>query len=235
MLKVAHISNIGIYTEGWHKARCGRATSSLIFNLMTDKFGSKDCVAYVYAKAGELVTGKAADDDVIDNENTEWGREYEDQAIKKFSELKQIRLLAVQKLIMDPKTRFSSTPAAIWVHGQSLAVQDEYNVSTLEVKCPRKYQHFIPLWECETPADLKKFSKKYFWQVVDQMDNCNADVGYFACYHPFFPPELNMRIIEFRKIDLWDEFKLLKERKRLFLSFLFEIAMKFRPTSFQEA
>lgn len=235
MLKTAYISNIQIYTEDWDRARCGRGTSSNIVNIMGEKFTTSDCVSYVYQKAGELITGKstALEEDVIEDENTAWGRENEDAAIRKFGQLKGIQYLIVQKLIMNPDSRFSSTPDAIWVHGPSITKEGEYHVSTLEVKCPRKYPRFIPLWECKTPADLKKFSKKYYWQVMDQMDNCDSAVGYFACYHPLFPVETNMSIIEFKKIDLWDDFKKLKERKAMFIKFLDEIQAKFRPASVQ--
>lgn len=229
MLNVKHISNIQIYTEEWDQARLGRATSSKMSNIMSDKFNTADCVSYVYQKAGELITGKstAVEDDIIEDENTAWGREHEPAAIRKFGKTMGIEFLVTQKMIMNADTHFSSTPDAIWIHGASLLKEGEYNVSTLEVKCPRKYPRFIPLWECKTPEQLKKFSKNYYWQVLDQMDNCDSAVGYFACFHPLFPPETNMSIIEFRKIDLWPDFKLLKERKALFVKFLDEIRSKF--------
>lgn len=235
MLKRSHISNIQIYTQEWDIARCGRGTSSKMSNIMGEKFKTSECVSYVYQKAGELVTGKSTtvEDDVIEDENTAWGREHEPAAIRKFGQVMGIEFLVTQKLIMNPDGHFSSTPDAIWVHGQSVLKSDEINVSTLEVKCPRKYPRFIPLWECKTPEQLKKFSKNYYWQVLDQMDNCDSAVGYFACYHPLFPPETNMNIIEFKKIDLWADFKQLKDRKQLFVNFLEEIQAKFRPSSFQ--
>ena len=235
MLKVSHISNIQIYTEEWDRARIGRATSSKISNLMGEKFTTNDCVAYVYQKAGEIITNKstATEDDIIEDENTAWGREHEPAAIRRFGNLKGIQFLVTQKMIMNEDTRFSSTPDAIWIHGASVLKEGEYNVSTLEVKCPRKYPRYIPLWKCKTPEELKKFSRNYYWQVLDQMDNADAAVGYFACYHPLFPTETNMRIIEFRKIDLWPEFKLLKERKALYIKFLEEIKAEFNPSLLQ--
>lgn len=231
MLKKSHISNIQIYTEEWDRARLGRGTSSNIVNLMGDKFTTNDCVAYVYQKAGELITMKstAVEEDVIEDENTAWGREYEPAAILKFGQTKGIQFLVTQKLIMNPDSQFSSTPDAIWVHGESVLKDDEYHVSTLEVKCPRKYHRYIPLWKCQTPEDLKKFSKKYYWQVVDQMDNCDAAIGYFACFHPLFPAETNMRIIEFQKIKMWEDFKRLKDRKAMFVKFIEEIRADFSP------
>lgn len=215
MLKASHISNIQIYTQEWDNIRKGRFTSSKIAELMGEETITKtNGMGYIYQKAGEKITGKsmAEEDEVIEDENTSWGRENEPAAIRKFGTTKEIQYLVTQKIILDPNSNESSTPDAIWVHGKSILKSDEYNVSTLEVKCPRKYNRFIPLWECTTPDQLKKFSKKYYWQVLHQMRICDSAVGYFACFHPLFPPETNMRIIEFRKIDLWHEFKKMDER-----------------------
>lgn len=215
MLKVSHISNIQIYSHEWDMARLGRFTSSRINCLMGEKGITSGGMTYIYHKVGEIITGRsmALEDDVIEDENTSWGTENEPMAIKKFGLQMKIDFLVVQKMIFDPETQFSSTPDALWVHGPSVLKADEYNVSTLEVKCPRKFHKFIPLYECETPASLKDFNKNYYWQVIDQMYNCDAAVGYFACFHPLFPEGSNMRIIEFRKLDLWSDFKLMKERK----------------------
>jgi hypothetical protein len=232
MLKKSHISNIQIYTNEWDIARLGRGTSSNISHIMGEKFTTQDCVSYVYQKAGELITMKstALEEDVIEDENTAWGRENEPAAIRRFGQIKQIEFLVTQKLIMNPDSHFSSTPDAIWIHSASVLKDDEYNVSTLEVKCPRKYPRYIPLWQCQTPEDLKKFSKKYYWQVIDQMDNCDSHIGYFACFHPLFPEATNMRIIEFRKIDMWPDFIKLKERKAMFVKYLDAIRLEFAPT-----
>lgn len=216
MLKVSHISNITIYSHEWDMARLGRFTSSRMNVLMGEKeIMDSGAMTYIYHKVGEKVTKKsmATEDDVIEDENTHWGRENEPMAIRKFGQKYGINFLVTQKLILDPESQFSSTPDAIWVHGASVIKTDEYNVSTLEVKCPRKFHKFIPLYKCKTPEDLKKFNKNYYWQVIDQMYNCDSAVGYFACYHPLFPEGKNLSVIEFKKIDLWPEFKKMKQRK----------------------
>jgi hypothetical protein len=180
---------------------------------MGEKPFTDGAMTYIYHKVGEDLTGHSTSaDDQIEDENTTWGLQYEPIAIGKFQQKMKVEFLATQKLISNPEKRFSSTPDAIWIHGICMN-QIEYNVSTLEVKCPRKYHKFIPLWECETPAQLKLFNKGYYWQVLDQMDNCGSALGYFAAFHPLFPEGSNLRIIEFRKIDLWNDFSLLKERK----------------------
>lgn len=215
MLKKAHISNIQIYTQAWDNIRKGRFTSSKISEIIGEEGVTKTAgMGYIYQKAGEKITGKsmADEDDVIEDENTAWGRDNEPAAIRRFGMAKGIDFLVTQKIILDPESNESSTPDAIWHHGASLVSDDEFHVSTLEVKCPRKYNRFIPLWECDTPEKLKKYNKKYYWQVLHQMRICDAAVGYFACFHPLFPPETNLRIIEFQKINLWDDFKLMHKR-----------------------
>lgn len=230
MLKVSHISNIQIYTHDWDMARLGRFTSSKINVLMGEKnIQDSGAMTYIYHKVGELLTKKsmATEDDIIEDENTAWGRENEPMAITKFGLKYGIKFLVTQKLILDPNTQFSSTPDAIWVHNASVMKDDEYNVSTLEVKCPRKYHKFIPLYKCKTPADLKAFNKNYYWQVIDQMYNCDSAMGYFACYHPLFPEGKNLGIIEFKKLDLWPEFKKMKERKEQAVKIFNEIKAEF--------
>lgn len=215
MLKTSHISNIQIYTQEWDDIRKGRFTSSKISEIIGDDGVTKSVgMGYIYQKAGEKITNKsmATEDDVIEDENTSWGRENEPAAIRKFGMIKGIEYLVTQKIILDPNSNESSTPDAIWIHGQSILKGGEYNVSTLEVKCPRKYNRFIPLWECDTPEKLRKYSKKYYWQVLHQMRICDSAVGYFACFHPLFPPDTNMRIIQFNKAELWDDFKKLNTR-----------------------
>lgn len=215
MLKKSHISNIQIYTQEWDNIRKGRFTSSKISEIIGEEGVTKTTgMGYIYQKAGEKITGKsmADEDDVIEDENTAWGRDNEPAAIRKFGQIMGIEFLVTQKIILDPNANESSTPDAIWVHGQSALSDDEYHVSTLEVKCPRKFNRFIPLWECDTPEKLRKYSKKYYWQVLHQMRICDAAVGYFVCFHPLFPLETNVRIIEFQKINLWDDFKLMHQR-----------------------
>lgn len=230
MLKVSHISNITIYSQEWDMARRGKFTSSRFSVLMGDGgVTTTGAMTYIYHKVGEFVTGKsmADEDEVIEDENTHWGRENEPAAIRKFGERYGIEYLVTQKMILNPESHFSSTPDAIWVHAKSLQKVDEYNVSTLEVKCPRKFHKFIPLYECKTPSDLKIFNKNYYWQVIDQMYNCDSAVGYFGCYHPLFPTGKNFNVIEFKKIDLWPDFKKMKDRKDQTLEMFNKIRAKF--------
>ncbi len=228
MLHKNHISNIEIYSDAWHQFRIGKFTSSRMSVLIGDNEFSQGAMTYIYQKVGEELTGQttAEMDDQIEDENTIWGLQYEPECLRRFQEIKKIEFLATQKLISNPDKRFSSTPDAIWVHNICLN-QEEYNVSTAEVKCPRKYHKFIPLYNCKTPAQLKAFNKNYYWQVLDQMDNCGSALGYFICFHPLFPEGKNIRVTEFRKIDLWDDFKLLAQRKKTAVAKFEELRFEF--------
>lgn len=213
MLHIDHISNVQIYSEEWQMARRGKFTSSRMFALMGEKPFTDGSMTYIYHKVGEDLTGHTtAEDEQFEDENTAWGNTYEPEALRLFQKIKGVQYLASQKLIHNPNKRYSSTPDAIWIHGVCQN-QVEYNVSTLEVKCPRKFHRFIPFQRCKTPEGVKKLSKAFYWQTIDQMYNCGSAVGYFMVYHPQFPPASNNRIIEFRKMELWDDFKLLAQRK----------------------
>jgi len=227
MLHKDHICKVDAYTPEWHQLRLGRFTSSRIHCLMGEQPFTQGAMTYIYHKVGEKVTGRTtAEDEIIEDENTVWGNQYEPEAINKFGVKMGLEFLAVQKLILAPEKQFSSTPDAIWVKG-ICKNENEYNVRTVEVKCPRKYHKFIPYYMCETPAQVKKINNVYYWQTLDQLDNCGSAVGYLAFYHPLFPPESNMRIIEFNKMELWDDFKLLHERKLMAVEKFNEIIKNF--------
>lgn len=228
MLSIDHISDIEIYSDQWKLERIGRFTSSKIAALMAQKPMTEGAITYIDQKASEFITKQTmAEDEVFEDENTAWGNQYENEALQVFGSIKKLQYLVTQKMIYDPKTRFSSTPDALWIIDSSVLKENHYNVASVEAKCPRKYARFLLLWRCATPADLKKESKTYYWQVLDQMDNCNAALGYFIAYHPLFPKGKNARIIEFRKIDLWDDFKLLQQRKKMALERFNEIIAEF--------
>jgi len=231
MLHKSHISNIEIYSEAWQSVRLGRITSSKVHVLMAEKSLSEGAMSYIYQKAGEAITGHTTeeDSDVVEDENTAWGVMNEPLALNKFGMKMGLKYLVTQKLIFDPVSRTSSTPDALWIIAPSVLQEDCYNVATVEVKCPRKYHRFFPLFACNTAEDLLKKHRPYFWQVIDQMIVCGAAIGYFVVYNPTFPEHKNMKIIEFKKIDLWDYFKKLEQRKKEALQELDAIILSWKP------
>jgi hypothetical protein len=226
MLHKNHISNIQIGSEEWHLARLGKITSSKVYNLCSTKEElTTGALTYIYYKAGEKISGHLSEDEILEDENIAWGNIYEVPATQLFGQKMGVKFLVVQKLIIRDEN-FSSTPDAIWIKGVC-ENQDEYNVRTVEVKCPKKFHRFIPLYLTKTPADVKKVDPKYFWQVIDQMENCGSAIGYFVAYHPLFPEGKNMNIVEFNKMDLWEDFKFLQRRKAAAVEKIKEIQLSF--------
>lgn len=227
MLHKSHITNIEVYSEEWHKHRIGKFTSSRISCLCGDDGIGKGAMTYIYQKVGETITGIPNDKEFVDfDEDLEWGKKYEDEAIRAFGRKMGVQFLVTQKLISDPGNQFASTPDALWVHGECILDSNEYNVSTAEGKCPRTYHNFLPMYLCDTPADVYKLKKDYFWQTIDQMHQCGAAIGYFFVYHPFFPEGSNLKIIQFRKMELWEYFKKLADRKKQAIQKFEEIRLK---------
>lgn len=207
MLHKSKISKIQIYTDEWFEHRLSKFTSSGISALMSEA----SALTYVYKKVGEALTGVRSAVD-IDNEYTQWGLAHENEALMKFGVKKGLDFITTQNLIWSPDSVFASTPDGLIVRKESTD-NNFYDVSTIEVKCPPTFNNFIKLWLCETPEDLKKSESKYYWQKLDQMDNCDCLNGFFIIYHPDFKAG-NYREIEFRKINLMKDFKHLQERKK---------------------
>ena len=100
MLKKSHISNMQIYSRDWEEMRKGRFTSSRISNIIGEEGVTKVVgMSYIYQKAGEKITNKsmADEDDVIEDENTAWGREKMPHLVKLVPDDEAIDLLLKTK------------------------------------------------------------------------------------------------------------------------------------------
>jgi len=216
MLKKSKISSIKILSDEWHASRLGKFTSSEIHNLIGGG------ISYVRRKVGEELTGKSSKGE-IDTDATRWGSFYEAEAIQKFGRQKGLDFLIVQQLITEESSRFGCTPDGLIVKRESTDGL-EYEVETVEVKCPPTFDNYILLFECQTPADLKAAKKEYYWQVLDQMDNCETLIGNFVAYHPDFKAG-NMRTIKVdamqpevtakgKTYPVFEDLKLLRQKKK---------------------
>ncbi len=184
MLKKAHISRIKPYSDEWYIARLAKFTSSKIAYLTYPTGFTEGTITYIRQKVGEELTGKSADRE-IETEATRWGHFHEAAAIWKFKEKYAIEFIVAQPLITDPESRFGGTPDGLIILRES-PDETEYEVETLEVKCPPTFDAYIGLFECETPTAVKKENRIYYWQVLDQMLLCGAKRGHFVIYHPDF-------------------------------------------------
>jgi hypothetical protein len=233
MLNKAHISKIKPMSDEWMVARRGKLTSSEIHFIVSDKFMTTGCRSYLFRKVGELLTNVTATSD-LNTEATIHGLMYESEAVQKFAMVYGFKYIICQQLIAIPGTKNGSTPDGIIVLNESLD-EEMYNVSTVEVKCPMTYANFIALSLCKTPQDLKNENREYYWQVLDQMDNCDSMHGYFIAYHPDFKAG-NFHVIEFRKMQpdgieggkivkfpISKDLAFLKERKKMASDYMDEL------------
>jgi len=203
----------------YNKAKLGKFTSSEWHYLMGEKGIGATGLSYIYRKVGESLTGLPARQD-ISTAATEHGLTYEREGLIKFGESEGLQSILVQRLILDDDGMCGGTPDGLIVLGES---QDQlsYNVKTVEIKCPYSFDGYIRAWKCKTPAALKKEKPDWYWQVIHQMELCNALEGFFITYHPFFQAG-QMNVIKFNKVEIvsnvkigeTNDFKLLNQRKQ---------------------
>lgn len=198
MLKKSHISAIKSGTDQWYTARLAKMTSSEI-HFLTYPTGLTDgSLSYIRRKVGEELTGKSAREET-DTVAIRHGLQHEEAAVRKFGQKIGLEFIIVQQLITDPDTRFGGTPDGLIIIRES-PDKTEYEVETLEVKCPPSFDAYIALFECDSPADVKKENRAYYWQVLDQMELCQAKRGHFVVYHPDFKAG-NHKSITFNPLD----------------------------------
>lgn len=226
MLKKSKISGVKILSDEWHANRLAKFTSSDIDRLIGHGF-----IRYVREKVGEELTGKSAKTD-IDTDATRWGAFYEAEALQKFGRKMGLHFLVTQQLICDKESRFGCTPDGLIVIRES-PDETEYEVETVEVKCPPTFANYIGLFDCNTPMDIKKENSQYYWQCLDQMDNCESLRHHFVVYHPEFKAG-NMNIVSFsindplvingrKTFPVFEDMKLLREKKKLAEQKFYEI------------
>lgn len=231
MLKKEHISAIKTYSDAWYTARLAKFTSSSIHFLTYPTGFTEGTLNYIRRKVGEELTGESAERE-IETDATRWGHFHEAEAINRFGLSRGLEFLVVQQLITDPETRFGSTPDALIVLRES-PDGTEYEVEPVEVKCPPTYDAYISLFECNTPTQVKKAKREYYWQVLDQMDQCGAVRGHFVVRHPKFKVGNHKAIVfdamapvlvkKRKTFPLYEDLKLLRERKQKALDVFDEI------------
>lgn len=227
MLDVTKIDSTLIWESDWMRKRRGKITASKFGCLISDKSHigkfSKGGETYLSALAMERVKGMAVIAQ-FSSENTDYGNAYEPDAVRFFQKttgrvvLENTGVQNNHKLIhlndcccVTPDGLVALTPTEDTLFDDSGQFM---KVAPLEVKCPPK--RFLEFYQCVTPSDLKKAEKTYYWQQILQIYVVNSLIGWWGAYQPYTPPdpdlgtngtEEKMRIIEFKKIDLIEDFK----------------------------
>lgn len=217
MLDIKKISHNAVYDEAWRKARLGKFCASQIGKIMSSKSHegkfTEGAITYIENLAGEIITGKPMRAEFF-TDATNHGNATEPEAIKRFCEVTHRSVLRnedqndTHRLIVNDDYS-CATPDALLAMAEEKFLFDEtgtkIKVAPLEVKCPLIHNRFIKLFKCITPQDLKKTEPLYYYQCLAQLIFCDSLIGFFAGYN--FDFTTNMRIIEFKKMELRDEIK----------------------------
>lgn len=217
MLLKSKITDITILSDAWYQTKLAKFSSSEIYNLCGEKPFTIGAMSYIYRKVGEELSGLPAKED-IDTTATRHGNLYEIDGIQKAAQQQGKDFLVVQKLICDPSTRFGSTPDCLDIISESTD-KLSWQVEPWEIKCPLTYDNYIKLALCNSPLEVKRAEVKYYWQLLDQLDNCDSLKGKLVIYHPHFKAG-GLKIIPFRimeqiegKYPMKSDLDLLRQRK----------------------
>lgn len=221
MLSIDKISHTAVYSEDWHKERLGKITASRIGELMSAKSHdgkfTQTALSYLEDLAGEVISSRPAKDEFF-TDATNHGNAHEPEAVSYFVSVIKKQVLRndngdTHRLIKHNAFCACTPDALVCEFEDEKMIFDstgtKINVFPLEVKCPLVHNRFIKLFRCKEPFDLLKAESDYFYQVISQIYFCGTLKGYFAAYNPYF--EHKMRIIEFRKIYLREEFDRLEK------------------------
>lgn len=219
MLEISKITTTVTHKSDWINARLGKITASQFSKLIGEKSDKgifkQTAISYLEGLAHEVITGERYQDEFFTNA-TNFGNANEPMAIdffcKNFIKRNPLRSegsFDTHRLIIYDGFTGCTPDGLIPLYEDENKLFDEtgnfIKLSPLEVKCPPK--NFLKLYKCVTPSDLKKVEPMYYWQVMFQMFCCDSLNAYFGVYHPLYPKK---RFIEFKKIELIEDLKFLK-------------------------
>lgn len=217
MLDINKISHTSVYEEDWKKAKLGKfsaSTNGKLFGEESHKGKFTDgAMTHIENIAGEIITGKPMRPEFF-TDATNYGNANEPLAIERFCEVTGKTVLRnegqkdTHRLIIQNE-REGCTPDALIPMAEEKFLFDstgtKIKVAPLETKCPPIHHRFIKIFKCITAMELKKADKIYFYQGLTQLVYVDSLIGYFAAYN--FDFTIDMRIIEFKQIELRDEVK----------------------------
>ena len=199
------------YFDGWLLGRLGKFTASKIHTCMRPKGIGDGGLTYIRSRIGEEMTGVSSEKEVT-TESMLWGLQYEREALQRFGELKKLDYLIVQKLVTEQGSKFGCTPDGIWIQNEKVET-GELTVRVVEVKCYQMDNH-IACALCSTPAEIRKNDFEAYFQLIMQMQECDALRGYLVYFNPLFK-QGGFRVIELNAADkeIATDIKLLNTRK----------------------
>lgn len=178
--------------------RTGRFTSSTIHKLMGAKGFGKTGETYIHEKVAEYLTGHPATPE-FSSAATDWGEKYEPEADEYFTAATGLKLetcdTVTGELIVGTPDRY--------IIGQECGV---------EFKCPYNAGNHLQNLLLTNQDELLALRPEYYWQCYGYMWLKGWTQWKFASYHPQFPGEKRMIILNLTARDT--EMQLLQNRVR---------------------
>jgi hypothetical protein len=213
MLNPSQILDLLIGTPEWDTFWTGKISSSRISAIMNENGIAEGGKNYLLHKAMEKICNNkktVSESDFDDEDDPDWGKKYEPDAIKIYCSIMGCEPIKTQKTIHKAGTNFGSIPDGLFLQ----PIDSEFIAIPVEVKCPVGYPKFYRAYLSESPLCIKEYDTKHYWQVLDQMQSCDAFIGHLLYYHPHFPAQGNYNLITFKREELIEDFLLLDKRKK---------------------
>jgi putative phage-type endonuclease len=169
-------------TKAWFQARVGRFTGSDITRLYSTQ---KTRMGYIVEKAREVLFGLP---DTVTTKALLWGIEHEEKAKVLF------------KMITKEKVR--NVGFIDFGDYGGCSPDGMTKTSIIEIKCPISPMAYNKLKTVHDAETLRKASKKYYFQVMNNLEVTGMDRCYFIAY---YPGDIHIAEIKAESIDLMNK------------------------------
>ena len=172
-------------SDEWFSARLGKITASRLGDLMkVTKYGESTYKTRLRMElAIERITGKPASN-VVMNKAMHDGVEREPDARTLFEAVTGKEVALCGSFDHPTVVNTAASPDGL-LRGEN---------AILEIKCPTHVTHAKNLMAETMPSN-------YVYQVQWQIACTESTYGYFASYHPDFPPELRLKWVKVERDD----------------------------------
>ena len=194
------------HQKEFNKFHRGKFTASEVFNLMGEKSGinTEGAKTYILEKVAEELYDSEWVDDSYKGKEVEWGNLMEVDALEYYS-------LAFNVDVEKPQPQTPEWCSEVGCSPDGLVYPKDGKVYGLEIKSPYNPTNHVKHMMLKQESDLKKLTKKYYWQVVMCILIFGLDYYEFLSYDPRFVGANRMYVLPFHKVNIEQDMILLKQ------------------------
>jgi hypothetical protein len=174
----------------------------------------KEAIDHIYAKVSETITGTTDERHFGFNEAYDWQISNEPAAIEIYNKSISIGKIVSGVTVNNKYNKlFCTIPTGLHLKIVNQKDPDEYVAEPIVCKCPYDQNQYVRFRLLKSAAEVREHFPKYYWRVLDQMDNTNSVTAQLVIYHPLFPDREQYHVIEFEKALVWRDLHFLQSRK----------------------